>query len=210
MGKPVDLTGQRIGKWSVVREGTKSNWDRRRWVCRCECGREQLVNAGDLQKGESLGCKYCANREKKVTHGMTKTPTFVSWTRMLQRCYNSKYNRFNDYGGRGITVCDRWRDSFETFFKDMGERPRGLTLERIDNNGNYDPDNCRWATPKEQAENRRNNVWIEWQGETKTQADWARQLGVSNGFINYYLKRGIPFSDIVSISQTRCSSKPMV
>lgn len=125
-----------------------------------------------------------------TTHGMSHTPTYVSWNSMRQRCLNPKNPNYRDYGGRGIVCCDRW-SSFEAFLADMGVRPAGTTLEREDNDGNYEPGNCRWATPTSQSRNRRNNLRITHEGETLLLADWSRRLGVDAGTLRReYLRDG--------------------
>lgn len=111
-------------------------------------------------------------------HGMSKSREYVVWFRMRQRCYRLKETNYKNYGGRGITICDRWKNSFGNFYADMGTRPEGHTLERIDNNGNYCPQNCRWATIREQARNKRTNDNITFNGETMCLADWAVKIGV--------------------------------
>jgi hypothetical protein len=108
---------------------------------------------------------------------MSKTPLYAAWATMLKRCDNEKYARYNDYGGRGIKVCDRWY-TFENFFADMGDRPEGKTLDREDNNGNYEPGNCKWSTLQEQCSNKRNNVVITFQGRTLILAQWSREIGI--------------------------------
>lgn len=132
----------------------------------------------------------------EVTHGMTDTTTYNVWVNMRQRCANPNNPRFVDYGGRGIKVCERWR-SFENFLADMGERPKGMTLERRDNDGDYDPSNCRWATRVEQATNKRNNSYLTYQGETLCVADWARRLGVRAQFLRVRLARGWPVEEVL-------------
>lgn len=116
-------------------------------------------------------------RANATTHGMSYTSTYRCWDSMIQRCLNPRQAGYRYYGGRGVTVCDRWRISFETFYTDMGERPRDRFLDRINNNGNYEPGNCRWATRDEQSSNRRHNVWIEFRGERKTISQWEREFG---------------------------------
>ena len=123
------------------------------------------------------------------THRMTGTPTYNSWAMMHRRCRDTPSNPdFADYGGRGITVCDRW-SVFENFLADMGERPVGTTLDREDTDGNYEPGNCRWATAEVQQRDRRNNLWITHEGETRTLADWSRRLGIDAGTLRREWRR---------------------
>lgn len=111
-------------------------------------------------------------------HGQSYTKTYVSWRQMWMRCSNPNVKQYQWYGARGIKVCDRWKD-FKNFYADMGNRPEGLTLDRIDNDGDYEPSNCRWATQQEQQRNRRDNVWLTLNGQTLTLTEWGRQLGIS-------------------------------
>lgn len=123
---------------------------------------------------------------------MSGTPTYSTWCSMLRRCYNSKEKAFPNYGARGIMVCERWRTSFENFLADMGVRPRGRSLERKDVHGDYEPGNCRWATPVEQANNTRRNRLLTYGGRTQTQTEWARDIGIAHGTLHARLAAGWP------------------
>lgn len=116
----------------------------------------------------------------RKTHGMGKTSEYSIWSMMKDRCVNPNSTAFSYYGGRGIRVCDRWLESFENFFEDMGKRPsKKHQLDRIDNDGDYSPENCQWRTVKQQHRNKRNNVWIEFDGKKKILSDWAREYGLA-------------------------------
>lgn len=170
MGRPaIDMTGQRYGFLRVVERADTKNKGAR-WRCLCDCGKEAVVRRSSLLAGQrSCGClerygwtmEEAARRNVKeghVAHGHSQdrrhSRTYSSWHHMKQRCTNPNNHRYSDYGGRGIGVCDRWA-RFENFLTDMGERPEGLTLDRVDNEGHYEPGNCRWATRSEQDHNKR-------------------------------------------------------
>jgi hypothetical protein len=192
----LDISGRRYGRWivversfDVVRPGNGP-----RWLCRCDCGTERAVYAHALHAGsKSCGC----SKRDNAGNAARNNPAFQSWATMVQRCRNPRNTNFPNYGGRGITVCDRWR-TFAGFIGDMGPRPDGTSLDRIDVNGNYEPGNCRWATAKEQTRNTRRNVfeshepeqirWLHGLGYGPTRI--ARVLGVSSKAVSYVCYEG--------------------
>lgn len=151
-----DLTGRRFGRLVVIGFASRDKHRNASWKCRCDCGRLSTPRQGDLIMGRSTSCGHHLKR-LNVKHGYSpqgRTPTYRSWCAMQTRCTNSNCRDFKRYGAVGITICKRWKQ-FENFLADMGERPNGKTLDRINPNGNYTPNNCRWATPSQQRINRR-------------------------------------------------------
>lgn len=181
MAKFIDLTHQKFGDWEVV-EYIKGKG----WVCKCVCGNTGIVKGAVLRNGNSKSCGC-----KKVKHGMNNTKIHRLWSHMKERCYYEKHKSFDHYGGRGVKVCEEWLDSakFIKWAIDNGYKD-GLTLDRIDVNGDYEPSNCRFITNKEQQRNKRNNVFAEILGITKTVSEWAEISNLDRHTILYRLNKG--------------------
>lgn len=191
--RSLDLAGQKFSEFEVLsREEGRLN-GLIVWKCKCSCGNVEVISTGALTQGKRKRCKTCAaNLKLKVStkHSMSYTPTYKSWSEMIVRCYCETNSSYPRYGGRGIKVCDRWRESFQNFFEDMGERPENKTLDRIDNSGNYEPGNCKWSTAQEQALNRRSSVILTYKGKTQNLSQWAKELGFSDETLRSRIKRG--------------------
>lgn len=189
--KVLDLTGQAFGRLLV--EGLSDKRPKRWWRCLCQCGRQVTVRTDNLRDGKtrSCGCLCIEMRWAQLTtHGLFHhRAEYIVWKNMVQRCTNSKNPNWVNYGGRGITVCERWL-KFENFFADMGSKPPRLTLERQRNNEGYTKDNCSWATSKVQARNRRSSHLVTLRGKTQCLDDWAREFGLADTTVHSRLAAG--------------------
>lgn len=192
-----NLTGQRFGRYLVIEQAPSRRYrsaTRACWLCRCDCGKEQVVDATSLRLSKALSCGCDRAEKHPITHGDSRrgntTPEYIVWTQMRQRCVNSKAPNWKNYGGRGITICERW-SSYENFLADMGRRPTPHhSLDRRDNDGPYAPENCRWATYQEQVNNQRRTVLIAFNGRIQPAADWGRELNLSASVITARVKLG--------------------
>lgn len=184
--KVPDITGKKFGRLTVVRRSAVAIRGSYHWICRCDCGKETLVLNCQLvgEDTESCGCVR--------KHGLRYTHEYKVWSQMIQRCTNPNNPDFADYGGRGITVCDEWLNSVETFVQDMGICPDNRTLDRRNNNLGYCKENCHWATRRTQARNHRRNKWLNYDGKTMIVADWASELRIPADRIYQRLRRGLP------------------
>lgn len=152
MPNPIDISGMKFGRLSVIGRAAQGKHGAR-WMCLCDCGKTIITRSDRLRSGQSKSCG-CYHRHIKTKHGRYSTPAYVSWSAMKRRCLNPRASNYSNYGGREIHIYLPWMD-FNNFYNDMGDRPKGTSLERIDNEGNYHPDNCRWATGRDQRINQR-------------------------------------------------------
>ena len=188
MRKKIDCLEKTFGFWKVDSPADPSRQGLAMWNCTCKCGLTKAIAGHLLASGKTKSCgceKGGLIRTLTTTHGKTNTREFQTWVRIKYRCNNSKSKDFKNYGERGITVCERWMDSFENFAKDMGSRPEGMTIERIDNDKGYSKENCCWATTKAQNRNKRNVVF----SGGKCQSEWAAELGISVQAVAYRMKK---------------------
>lgn len=189
----IDRTGQKHGRWTVINyAGHKTG--RSMWFCICLCGTRRVVYANHMSSGRSRSCgclEVEMSRSRFTTHGMSKTRPFRIWKQMIQRVTNPNNAAFPAYGGRGIKICERWLRSFELFWRDMQDGYSDkLTIERRDNSSDYSPENCRWATYKEQANNTRRNHLLTFDGRTMTITQWEKAQGFSDGVLRGRLHHG--------------------
>ncbi len=202
MGLRKDMTGIRFQKLIVIEAAGKEAQGQMKWLCKCDCGNISIATGRNLRNGHTRSCG-CYRAEKNTKHaqgGRNKTPEYMAWDSMIQRCRNSNSAVYKRYGGRGIKVCERW-ENFELFFEDMGKRPsNAYSLDRYpNNNGDYAPDNCRWATTEQQTRNKENNIWIEHNGENMILQDWAKRTGINYNTIKSRLKKGVSIKDALTI-----------
>lgn len=196
MNTTILAKGSKIARWTVIEDSITVK-GRSRTKCQCECGTIRFVMTKDLMNGKSKSCR-CLTAEtakaKMLVHGHStgyfRSPEYRVWCAMKNRCTNPNGRIYRLYGLRGIKVCDRWLKSFANFLADMGKRPEGTSLDRINNDGNYEPGNCRWATAKVQANNLRTNRVIEFSGERRTVSQWSDKTGIKRETITHRLKRG--------------------
>lgn len=198
------MISQKIGRWTVTSLSDKPRYLK----CVCDCGTVKDVRKDHLSKRLTLSCG-CLSKEatakrntESAKHSMHATPTYKSWQAMRTRCLNENSSQYHRYGGRGISICKEW-DDFTVFFRDMGERPTGTTLDRIDSNKGYSPDNCRWSTMKIQENNKRNNVLLTFNGKTQTVAQWADETGIGYQTIRARINMGWSIEEALTLPRVR-------
>lgn len=203
-----DYSGQRFGRLMAIRLIERDlKWNGHMWLFNCDCGSEKVISIKSVRSGHtsSCGCLFLENLvDRNTTHGLSEARRreYRSWKDMRARCNNPKDSDYSDYGGRGILICERW-DDFSLFYSDMGLRPKGLTIDRINVNGNYEPLNCRWASRKTQANNKRTNRRIAIGSETKTLQEWCRHFGIDHSKARYRLAQGWPIEKVFSLEDFR-------
>lgn len=179
-----DITGKKFGHLTAIRYLGKS-----KWLCSCSCGGQAICLACNLKSGNSTSCGCIALKNRR-THGMSHEPEYRIWIAMKSRCQNPDDASYYSYGGRGIKVCERWTDSFINFFFDMGKRPKGYEIDRMDNEDNYCPKNCRWVPKNTNLNNRRDSNKVIWNGVVKTIAEWSKYLDIHEETLRHRINRG--------------------
>lgn len=193
-----DLTGQKFGRLTVVRFYGQDKYKKFTWMCECDCGNTSIVSGSELINGRILSCG-CLRKERiieaKTTHGMSHSEVYAEYRNMKNRCYNEQAHNYKYYGGRGIKMCDRWRDDIREFYNDVSSLPnfreKGYTLDRINNDGNYEPGNVRWATASEQMINRRpvtRTLIYEYGGKMRTLKEISNIIGISYKTLSYRIR----------------------
>lgn len=184
MSKLIDLSNKKFGRLTVIKRVETERKGQARWLCKCDCGNTKIVQSYDLKSGNTQSCG-CQRKENFVhsTHGHSRKRVYAIWKGMKSRCYNQNRKCYHDYGGRGIKVCDEWKDDFQSFYDwaMANGYTDDLTIDRIDSNGNYEPSNCRWADSIVQGNNKTDNVFIEALGEKHTLSEWSNITGIKYG-----------------------------
>lgn len=204
MRLPQNLTDRRFKLLVAIRSVGRNHLNRTVWECKCDCGNTVLVSDNALLRNNTRSCgclKIKMIGDSRRTHGRSRSPEYRNWCAMKERCYSESHKNHGLYGGRGIQVCDRWVNSFENFLADMGKRPfPRATVERVDGNGNYSPENCVWATQEKQTHNKSNNRILEYAGQARCLAEWAKDFGIPQGRLWKRLKRGWPIAGALTKS----------
>jgi hypothetical protein len=194
MRKLIELDGKKFGHLTVICRGVKNEGIKSThsfWDCKCDCGEITTVDSNNLRNGKTKTCSYTCEYSGNRKHGMVGSRIYGIWRQIIQRCCNSKTIHYADYGGRGIEVCDEWKN-FQNFYEDMKDGYSDeLSIDRINNDGNYCEENCRWATRGEQARNRRNNVFVTVDGVSGILSDFCDAAGVRRNTVSYRLSKGM-------------------
>lgn len=197
MPKFEDLTGQRFGYLTVIKKAGKNKSDKILWLCKCDCGKLKIIQGASLKNGRTKSCGCLRKKGARRTHGFKYTRLYCIWQGIKKRCLNKNTSNYYIYGGRGIKICDEWKNDFKSFHDwayangyDESAKRGDCTIERIDVNGNYEPSNCRWATMKEQCRNTRSNKLITYNNETRCLMDWSYIFNINYKTLLYRFKKG--------------------
>lgn len=204
----IDLTGKKFGRLTVLNKAGSGKNKSLLWNCVCDCGREVVIDGLYLRSGDTKSCgcyrKECASK-RMSTHKMSKTRLYRVWAGVKNRCYNENASNYKYYGAKGITMCDEWKDSFESFRNwaiasgyNENARPQECTLDRIDNNSGYSPNNCRWANHQEQCNNQSSNKIIAFNGESHSMSEWADVIGMEYTTLRARIRRGMSISEALT------------
>lgn len=199
-----DLTGQVFDRLTVIGRDSKANseW---RWLCLCKCGQSKIVRGSCLRNGVTRSCGCYRDEQTRAatsTHGKSNTREYRIWKQAKNRCFSPAVKGYDYYGARGITMCEDWKKDFAAFYRDMGPCPLGLTLERINNDGHYEPGNCKWASRVEQARNTRDATFVTHEGETLHLKEWAERTGIQYKTLHSRHRHGRPlFAPVKSRKQ---------
>ena len=201
MSKFIDITGQRFNHLVVIKRVPNDAHGIAKWECRCDCGKTTIVRGKNLKTGAVKSCGCLRHNATNKTHNMTHTRIYQTWASMKSRCYNPKNRSYKDYGGRGIKVCGEWINNFECFY-DWAVKSGysdSLTIERINVDGDYCPDNCKWLPKSEQANNRKSCIVISYQGKTQNLSQWCKELGLDYKRVNNRIvKLGMTFEEAIT------------
>ena len=211
MPKRIDLTGHRFGLLTVISRAGSDAAGRATWLCACDCGGEKVAKAAELKRGGGRGVRSCGCLQLQQRQAAAKAQCHAysranwprerkTWENMIKRCTDPNDIGYANYGGRGVSVCARWLDSFQAFAEDMGRAPIGGTIDRIKNDLGYCPENCKWSSKKEQANNRRNNRLLTYNGKTQTVSQWADELGIPGRTLYQRLYRGLSTDRVLAHS----------
>lgn len=187
----IPMEGKKFGRWTVISRDERPNKRRVYWICRCDCGTEKSVIGDSLRSGVSNSCG-CYHKDQLSNHRLSNTRLYGKFQNMKDRCYNEKSQSYKNYGDRGIRICDEWLNDFQAFHDwaiANGYR-KGLSIDRIDNMGNYEPSNCQWTDVKTQSNNRRSNRLITLNGDAKTLTEWCEDLGVNRALVANRIRKG--------------------
>lgn len=172
------------------------------YLCECDCGNKKVITGQRIRNGETKSCGCLSidlTKKRNKKHGLAATPIYNTWSCIKSRCRNKNHRSYKDYGGRGIDICDEWFNSFEQFYKDVGDIPKGMSLDRIDNNKGYFKENCKWATKAEQSKNRRNTIHLEYMNKNMCLKDWAKKLNKPYSSMKMYIKNGLSLEQIIGV-----------